>query len=294
MIDRLTCEGVLLARTVPEETRDGEITVCSVWWIPALGGLTRIYPLDLKGREHAFRTYRLELTKSAKDPRYRSFKLADGASPVPVGTPSMRDRLREPLEHLATDATITRLNNQRDSLGVIRPLSLKGVYEQGAPDVTKRWGRRTFGLRPRICFEDAAGTHALGLNEWGCYEWLRKGGDPEQLWQNLRLGYADREELLLVGNIRDHPTSWVVISVLGYGAHQASLFSHVPDPLKESIFERDEYRCQNPSCTNPQESLTIDHVIPLSRGGDSSESNLRTLCLACNREKNDRLDGEWM
>ena len=44
----LTCQATLLARTVPEETSSGDITVCSAWWAPALGGLIRIYPLDMR------------------------------------------------------------------------------------------------------------------------------------------------------------------------------------------------------------------------------------------------------
>ena len=55
------------------------------------------------------------------------------------------------------------------------------------------------------------------------------------------------------------------------------------------ILERDGYRCQ--SC-GAESHLCIDHVIPVSRGGDSSDDNLQVLCHSCNTKKGNKLDGE--
>ena len=41
------------------------------------------------------------------------------------------------------------------------------------------------------------------------------------------------------------------------------------------------------------EKLTIDHVIPLSRGGTNWPSNLRPACRSCNSAKRDRVPAEW-
>lgn len=284
----LECEGVLIARTVPEETTNGDITVCSAWWAPALGGLIRIYPLDISARARAWHSYRLTLTKSEKDSRWRSFRLA---APPEFIEKVGRERFREILAKGAREATIAKLNTARDSMGVIRPIAMRGVMEHGEPDVTRHFGRKTFGTRPRLQFTDLDGDHNLGLNEWGCYEWLRKGNPPDELWDNLRLGYTDREQLLLVGNLRDYRTSWVVIAVIGYAAAQISLLPTVIPEQRTRIFARDGYCCV--LCGN-KETLTIDHIRPRSRGGDNSDENLRTLCLQHNLTKSDRLDAEWM
>ncbi|MFT4032834.1 MAG: HNH endonuclease [Siphonobacter sp.] len=53
---------------------------------------------------------------------------------------------------------------------------------------------------------------------------------------------------------------------------------------RQNIFRRDANRCQY--CGRTDE-LTLDHVIPKSRGGKSSWDNLTTACKRCNSRKGD-------
>jgi len=58
--------------------------------------------------------------------------------------------------------------------------------------------------------------------------------------------------------------------------------------LREKIKSRDKYKCKicNVSLTDePTLLLEIDHIIPISKGGLSIESNLQCLCWKCNRTK---------
>ncbi len=55
---------------------------------------------------------------------------------------------------------------------------------------------------------------------------------------------------------------------------------------RDRIFERDGYHCR--SCSSKTD-LSIDHVIPRSMGGDSSDDNLQVLCRKCNSAKNNRM-----
>lgn len=41
------------------------------------------------------------------------------------------------------------------------------------------------------------------------------------------------------------------------------------------------------------EELTMDHVIPLARGGMSTKNNLVTACKACNNKKKQNLSKSW-
>lgn len=64
----------------------------------------------------------------------------------------------------------------------------------------------------------------------------------------------------------------------------------VPIKLRYRILTRDNYRCVLCGRSPALElgvRLHIDHVIPFSRGGKTSEQNLRTLCESCNWGKAD-------
>lgn len=54
---------------------------------------------------------------------------------------------------------------------------------------------------------------------------------------------------------------------------------------RQRIFERDGFRCAYCDAVFPAEHLTVDHVEPRMRGGDGSDGNLVTCCVACNAEK---------
>ena len=59
-----------------------------------------------------------------------------------------------------------------------------------------------------------------------------------------------------------------------------------------NVFLRDGFTCQYCKTRLPSESLTFDHVIPRSRGGVSSWSNVVTACQDCNLLKGSRLPQE--
>jgi 5-methylcytosine-specific restriction endonuclease McrA len=59
----------------------------------------------------------------------------------------------------------------------------------------------------------------------------------------------------------------------------------VPIRVRWAVIRRDRYRCiacgRNPAA-EPGVELHIDHILPVSRGGDNEMANLRTLCRECN------------
>ena len=69
------------------------------------------------------------------------------------------------------------------------------------------------------------------------------------------------------------------------------------------ILERDGWECQIPDCRCPDGRAidpaaeyrwrgTVDHIVPLSRGGDDVASNLRAAHQTCNSAKRAWLDDE--
>lgn len=55
--------------------------------------------------------------------------------------------------------------------------------------------------------------------------------------------------------------------------------------LRYSILVRDGFKCKSCGVSASKKKLEIDHIIPVSRGGISKESNLQALCVTCNRGK---------
>ena len=58
---------------------------------------------------------------------------------------------------------------------------------------------------------------------------------------------------------------------------------------RRAVFARDGWECQY--CGSGG-TLTVDHVIPRSKGGDSSWENIVASCAPCNRRKGDRLPAQ--
>jgi 5-methylcytosine-specific restriction endonuclease McrA len=58
------------------------------------------------------------------------------------------------------------------------------------------------------------------------------------------------------------------------------------------IYMRDKFRCQYCGDKKTAAELTLDHILPRSRGGDNSPVNIVTACLQCNSRKRDRTPAE--
>jgi len=55
---------------------------------------------------------------------------------------------------------------------------------------------------------------------------------------------------------------------------------------RRAVFARDDWTCQY---CGARSNLTVDHVIPRSKGGPSSWDNIVASCAPCNRRKGDHL-----
>lgn len=60
---------------------------------------------------------------------------------------------------------------------------------------------------------------------------------------------------------------------------------HIPLNVRREVLSPG--KCRKCSSVN---QLTIDHIIPVAKGGTHDRSNLQCLCRPCNREKSDRTD----
>ncbi len=118
-----------------------------------------------------------------------------------------------------------------------------------------------------------ASYEPLNITNWKRAVVLLLKGKAEQLEHNGKYVY---EKLPLPSVIR---------------LRQYVKVPHKEIPLtRRNILERDRYTCQY--CGYRGEHLTIDHVIPRSRGGGDTWENLVTACVRCNIKKGNRTPKE--
>jgi 5-methylcytosine-specific restriction endonuclease McrA len=61
---------------------------------------------------------------------------------------------------------------------------------------------------------------------------------------------------------------------------------------RRNVYLRDEHRCQYCSHRKPASELSLDHVLPISRGGKTTWENVVAACRPCNVRKADRTPHE--
>ncbi|MGO1061696.1 HNH endonuclease [Acinetobacter lwoffii] len=61
------------------------------------------------------------------------------------------------------------------------------------------------------------------------------------------------------------------------------------DKLRFEVFKRDQFKCQYCGKAAPEVVLHVDHINPVSKGGDNDILNLVTSCVDCNSGKSNRL-----
>jgi len=61
---------------------------------------------------------------------------------------------------------------------------------------------------------------------------------------------------------------------------------------RRTVLARDQYRCQYCGAQPGKAHLTVDHVVPRSKGGKTCWENVTTACGPCNRRKGNRTPKE--
>ena len=99
---------------------------------------------------------------------------------------------------------------------------------------------------------------------------------PEGKYQSTKWYY---------NNIRIFPINGIIKP---FKTKTRSKRNPISPALRHEALVRDGYRCLECGASNKETSLEVDHIISVAQGGTDELHNLQTLCITCNRAKDNR------
>lgn len=122
---------------------------------------------------------------------------------------------------------------------------------------------------------------------------LNAGYEPLRIvdWQKaMILWLQDKVEVLQYHEkeVRSPTTTFKLPSVLKLRKYIRPYQAYNVRLSRQNVFLRDRLICQYCQVKFPLRQLTVDHVYPISRGGQSTWLNLTTACSDCNYRKGNR------
>lgn len=125
-----------------------------------------------------------------------------------------------------------------------------------------------------LLFNDAA--RVVDVSDYQAFTW--------EDWS--KIDPRDGERFIQSTSIRLRVPEVIVLTAYDGLPETAVTFS------RRNIFKRDHYTCQYCGKQPGMEELTLDHVMPKSRGGLTDWTNTVLACLPCNKSKDNRTPTE--
>lgn len=130
----------------------------------------------------------------------------------------------------------------------------------------------TTTVRTAICLLYREAARAVSPEDYSVHDF--------DSWASLRV--AEEEPCIRTVSLRIKIPEVVLLNDYdSYPRHRVT-FS------RKNIYRRDRYTCQYCGARPPLDELSVDHIIPRSKGGHSNWTNCVLACLRCNRRKGNR------
>jgi hypothetical protein len=242
---------IVLGRACPEPLKDGRVTVCLAGWSEK-HGFIRLYPTRPNFSCSRWDIIKADVERNERDTRAESRKIVGSknewetlADKIEVVGHVKKPDQRRNLAGNLCDPSVDFINNQKRSLGIVRPSVIRTYisenprydepFQLGLPAMTEfsqTQVKRDFPFEPRVVYTcpddpESATKHHQQVLEWGFYRWFfKEPGKEEQVWENAGFGSKNTDIYFLVGNMVRHRNSFMVISVLRFpsGAVTKSMF----------------------------------------------------------------------
>jgi hypothetical protein len=165
------------------------------------------------------------------------------------------------------------------------------------PEVPNRWG--VWELRSNMTLRNTENGYEIDLEKFDGPNdfifWILKLADknPEVYGTTVLTDFVDCiHDLLRAAKIRDVREAGTFTGKQLFKAYRKKHKAKrtVPLGLRHMVFARDSFRCCDCGASASTGAiLQIDHTIPVSKGGETTLNNLRTLCQECNLGKSDKI-----
>ena len=153
---------------------------------------------------------------------------------------------------------------------------------------------------------DATGYHTAGITDEQLLEaiykaWERLGRQPNTRdLKNGEMGYGQTTYINRFGSWRNSMIAFKEyvqqrqgdIKVMRPSPVEHKTSRTASKKLRAQVFDRDQATCQLCGAnerTKPEVKLVLDHIVPYSKGGETTYDNLQVLCRSCNIKKNNKL-----
>lgn len=172
------------------------------------------------------------------------------------------------------------IENGEPYIRVSRRGLMSGVVKSAYAGTTKGWKEAESGV---MSYKSARKT----LESLEAVGAIRQEGEPNRDGTLYRILLP--EEIAVCQRRRAEQVERPAIAAT---ERQADFYNIRENRLK--IYERDNYRCTYCGKQLTRFTATLDHIKPVSEGGDNSAENLKTACLQCNSRKTGRPLGDFL
>ena len=181
-----------------------------------------------------------------------------------------------------TTVTICKGKSTRQRLKIADALEHASKYGVVSEYIEKKWKR--FVRESGVVYMDEVTTELAR-------SYLEKLNLSGKNFNNTKSALNSVFKLLLTETgMYSSPFEYVLSRLASQPRHKTS--RTISDRMRFLVLKRDNYKCcacgASPA-KDPSVVLHVDHIIPWSKGGETTLDNLQTLCSKCNLGKSDTL-----
>jgi hypothetical protein len=125
----------------------------------------------------------------------------------------------------------------------------------------------------------ARGLWATALS-WCASQGRYDGRVPRYMLRGLGASARDADNLVAAGLWGTEADGFLFLE--HFGIRRTGPRADIPPAMRAAVYERDGFACV--TCSSGDD-LSLDHIIPWSRGGADTVENFQTMCRPCNSSK---------